>query len=472
MATATEVSEIQARASAAKYGDLTTYAKAVHGLDLELYQAAWEQALESLNRVVIVCPPDTYKSTTVRLFVEKLIGSDPNSRTLWLMGTAEQATKQVMDVGGTIKGNNVYRLAFGVEEDAEKQWTNTVLFVKRSRFGPDPTLMATGIDGPYQGLHFDLIVIDDPTTPKDVRSPTEMEAQRHMIRGMILDRLAEGGRIVVILTRWGENDLVPTFEEMRFTIITMPVVGDYPWGTTLSPTRFPDWRVDEIRQDKGDVLFSLTYMCSPQAMQGNLIQRDTILYWDSDNLPVAPMSLFMGIDPAASRRTYADYSCIATVGLDLKTGKKYLLDLWTKRVEVPDLRTEIIKRAKRTAGLRAIGLETAGFQLGLMQDLKRQNNLPMAEVPYRTRRQVMHKASGIDRDKASRALYLASQFTSGRLYIPSNLPLVEGISFESELCTIPLSKHDDRMDAVAIACALADSVRPSSRGMKVSIRGF
>ena len=471
MMQATEVDELKARAMAARYGDLAAYAKAVHDLQFETYQDAWAMALETLDRVVIICPPDTYKSTTVRMFSERMIGKNPNIRILWLMGTGAQAEKQVMDVASTITGNRIYREAFGIESDPEGQWTNTVLFVKRDRFGPDPTLMATGIDGPYQGLHFDMIVIDDPTTPKDVRSPTEMESQKFMVRGMILDRLVEGGRIVVILTRWGENDLVPTFQEMGFTLITMPVVAKYPWGPTLSPKRFPPDRIEQIRADKSDPIFNLTFMCSPESLEGGLIQRKNIKYWDKDNLPDSPLQCFMGVDPAASLKTYADYSCMATIGLDTKTRKKYLLDLWTARVEVPDLERELVRRAKKVAGLRAVGLETVGFQLSLMQSLKRKNVLPLVEIPYRSRRQVMHKVRGMDRDKVGRALYLNAEFSAGRFLIPRELPLVEGISLEAELCTIPFSKHDDRLDAIVIANTLADSAMPA-RGMKVKMTGF
>ncbi|MFZ5500490.1 MAG: hypothetical protein ACOY58_01065 [Candidatus Micrarchaeota archaeon] len=475
MVTATkEPTELEARVAAARYGDLEAYAQAVHGLKFRPYQPSWGEGLETLDRVVIVCPPDTYKSSTVRLFVERLIGKDPNIRVLWLMGTGEQAVKQVMAVASTIRGNLVYRKAFGVKQDTDAQWTKNVLFVERDRFGPDPTLMATGIDGPYQGLHFDLIVIDDPTTPQDVRSPTEMDAQRTMVRGMILDRLVEGGRIVVILTRWGENDLVPTFEEMGFSIITMPVFGDYDWGPTLDPERFSEAKIAQLQKDKGDVLFNLTYMCDASAAEGYAVKRGHILYWDETSLPTAPLVLFMGVDPAASTRTRADYSSISVVGLDVRTRKKYLVECTAQRMEVPDLRAEIVKRARKMAGLRAIGLETVGFQLSLMQDLKRVEGLPIVEVPYRSRRQVMHKALGMDRDKYSRALYLDSQFTSSRLYIPRNLPLLEGVSYESEICSVSndkrSGKHDDRLDSSVIACTLADTVgRPK---VSLKMRGW
>src|SRR3990172_2394101 len=310
--TTDDLTEFETRVIAARDGDLANYAWAVHGLQIEPYQLAWEEALETRTRLVIICPPDTYKSTTVRLWCERAIGRNPNIRILWLQNSGEQAQKQVMTVGATIKSNNVYKAAFHIQEDEEAQWTKSVLFVKRGFSSPDPTLMATGLNGPYQGLHFDVIVIDDPTNQEDVRSPTTMDSQRQKIRGVVLDRLVEGGRIVTILTRWGADDLVPTFEEMSFAIVAMPVIGDYPWGGTISERRFTEERIERIRQDKGDALFSLTFMCDVQGMLGNIIKREQIEYWDKDSLPEHRLQVFMGIDPAASLRTQADYSCIAT----------------------------------------------------------------------------------------------------------------------------------------------------------------
>lgn len=192
-ATAPSLDSITTKALAARDGDARTYAKAVHRREYEPYQDAWAEALETRNRTVIVCPPDTYKSTTVRDFVEREIGKNPNVRILWVMNTGEQAQKQVMAISATIQGNNVYKAAFNVEEDTEAQWTKNVLFVQRDIEDPDPTLMGTGLNGPYQGLHFNIIIIDDPTDQDDVKSPTTMVGQVEKVRGVILDRLMEEG---------------------------------------------------------------------------------------------------------------------------------------------------------------------------------------------------------------------------------------------------------------------------------------
>jgi len=455
----TSVNEHQARVLAAKYGGLREYAKAVHNIEIEEYQESWEEALNTLDRTIIVCPPDTYKTTTVRCWCEQMIGRNPNIRILWLQNAGDQAQKQVMAVKRTLESNNIYKAAFGIEEDEDAQWTKSVLFVRRDYTGAEPTLMGCGLNGPYQGLHFDIIIIDDPTNQEDVRSPTTMELQVNKVRGVIVDRLVEGGRIVGILTRWGEQDLVPTFGSMGFKVIEMPIAGEYPWGPTLSPKRFPLERIEAIRRDKGDMLFSLTFMCSTSAADGNIIKRDHIQYWDASTIPPNPLQIYMAVDPAASTKTSADYSAIAVVGTDLRSKKLYCLDVWAKRLETPDLEFEISRRAKRTNGLRALGLETAGFQLSLMQSLKRKYHLPYVEIPYRTKASAATRVVALDRDKVGRAAYLDSLFASGRLLLPRGLPLVDGVSLETELCLVPYGKHDDRMDALSMACVLADGAR-------------
>ena len=457
---------------------LDIYSKAVHGLELEPYQLAWEEALNTLNDVVIVCPPDTFKSTTVQHWVEREIGFDHDTRILWLMNAGEQAQKRVMAIANTIQHNRIYRAAFNVEPNKESgQWTNTVLYVKRDdpESNPaDPTLMGCGLNGPYQGLHFKIIIIDDPTDQEDVRSPATMQLQEEKIRGVIRDRRVDGGRQIVILTRWGQNDLVPVFESMGFTIIEMPLMSDeyvgLGWGPTLSANRFPLTKVEQMRAEKGDALFQLTYMCNASALTGNIINREHIRYWDNRTLPTHPLNIFMGVDPAASEKTWADPRAIVTVGIDTRTKNMYVLDVYAAVVDVPKFELEIVNRAKRTAGLRAVGVETKAFQLSLVQYLKRHRKLPLVELPYRSRREAMHGVLGIDQDKVSRASYLDSLFISGRLFIPRNLPLVNGISYEAELCSIPTGKHDDRMDATVFACALADAMY-STRD-RIRLRAF
>lgn len=462
---APELDEVQVRAIAARHGDVSDYSKAVHDWQTEPYQDAWSEALETEDRLLIICPPDSFKSSTVQCYIEKCIGDNPDIRILWLMKAGSQAQARVMAVAETIEDNLVYKTAYpDVVPNKNAQWSKTALYVKRHRHGPDPTLMGCGLNGPYQGFHFDKIIIDDPTNQEDVMSPTTMESQRRKLRGVIVDRLVDGGQINAILTRWGEDDLVPTFKDIGFRVVTMPVMAEYPWGPTLSNERFNLDRCAQLRHDKTDAIFDLTYMCDPNAMDGGIIRRSYLRYWDVHpsgdqevGLPSTGTVTLMAVDLAASQRTRADNTCIGTGVLEVKTRRLYVTDLWAKRADEKEVEDELRKRARGTARLAWIGVETKGYQLSFLQRMRRTSHLPIKELPYRTKKQATLLARGIDNDKTSRAFSIANKFNARELYLAKDLAYVDGVSIESELCSFPFGKHDDRLDVVAFLSGMADT---------------
>lgn len=465
------ITEIEQKAMMARDGNLAAYSKAVHDWDIELYQYAWEEALNNENKLLIICPPDSHKSSTVQAWIEMQIGKNPEIRILWLMNTGEQAQNRMLAISQTLDDNVIYRQAFDVVPDKESKWTKTAIFVKRKRVSPDPTLMACGLNGPYQGLHFDIIIIDDPTDQEEVHSPVTMQRQREKLRGVILDRRVLGGRIVGIMTRWGEDDLVPTFRDIGFRIITFPVMDsryEEFWGyPTLSEAKYSIQRCEQLRREKTDAIFDLTYMCNPSALDGGIIRREYLRYWNASNLPTSGTITLMAVDPAASTRTWADPSAIAVGVLEIRTRKLFITEIWRGRVPIDVLEREIKIRARGVANLAQIGLETVGFQLTFMQRLRRESKLPMRELPYRTKKQSTFKASGLDRDKMGRAIGVAQAFTDGNTYLAESMTVFEGVSVEQELCSFPYGSHDECVDVVAFLRAMADTYTPNKLRVKL-----
>lgn len=466
MVSVTEPSELDIRVIAARDGDYDSYSEAVHDWSTEAYQDAWYISLEEQDKVLIICPPDTYKSSTVQCFVEKMIGVNPNIRILWIMKAGQQAQARVGSVAETIEDNEVFKRAFpGVKPNYKKGWSKTMLYVERTIDGPDPTLMGCGLNGPYQGFHFDIIITDDPTNQQDVMSPTVMEGQRQRVKGVLKDRLVHGGRWIAIFTRWGEDDLVPTFRELGFEIVQMPIIAKYPWGPTISNTRFSLDYCKQLRVEKGPAMFDLTYMCDPQAVEGGIIRRDMLRYWTSnasgkgpfyEPLPETGCISLMALDLAASKNNWSDPSCIATGLLEIKTRKLFITSLWTKRVDAIEFEAEVVRQAQHTANLSQVGVETIGYQLSFLQRMRRTYGIPFIELPYRSKKQTQVVARGIDRNKEGRANSIAQMFGQSRLFLAENLGYVDGVSIESELCSFPFGRHDDRLDAIAFLCGMAD----------------
>lgn len=412
------------------------YCEYVHGMPLYNHQRMWVQELQRKgSKTLIVAPPLSRKSTTLRMFVEWTIGNDCNTTLLYIMNTASQAERQIMAIAETIEKNDRYHEVFPwVKPDKNKGWTKEVLFLKREKASrPDPTVYGTGIDGPYQGSHVDMIIVDDPTDQKDVFSDAIMNQQRQRLRGVLIDRLQPGGSIFAILTRWGEADLVRTFQEMGFTIIENPVEGHYPWGRLLCPEIFPDDYLLEIRQNKvsGD-MYQLTYMCNPQASVGAKFRRE---WWRRySQLPEGLSRPIHSWDIATGKKDIGDYSAFGSwaVGQD----GYYLLDAGRFHLDMDSLvrKMQLLFDAQKP---QWILVEEAGVSIPIIQYLQRRTAMPIMPVKPGTR------------DKVARADSIQAYVEGGRVWLPASAPWVE--SFIDECAAFPGGQHDDQVDQMSQA---------------------
>lgn len=221
---------------------------------------------------------------------------------LYLMNTSEQAQKQCMTIAATLESNPRYRVLFPrVAPDMAHGWTKDTLFLKRPYARPDPSLLATGIFGPYQGFRFGLELVDDPTDQEDARSEATMQKQRERFAGTLLDRLTEEGECHVSSTRWGKRDIPEMLlRNDEWVSEVMPCYGYWqahpewahlwegqPAPRALWPEVWPEARLERKRREKelteNAALWQLAYMCSPVQAEGELFKRQWLrTYLPSD----------------------------------------------------------------------------------------------------------------------------------------------------------------------------------------------
>ncbi len=151
----------------------------------------------------------------------------------------------------------------------------------------DPSIVATGIGGPLIGRGFQLIVIDDPIKlRKEAESPTYRENVHGAYKGSIRERLEPGGAIVIVMTRWHEDDLVARLiqqdedgEGEGWWVLNLPAMAeeddplDREPGAALWPERYP---VDELEKTKtaiGSYEWEAKYMGRPSSPEGGRIKR-------------------------------------------------------------------------------------------------------------------------------------------------------------------------------------------------------
>ncbi|BCV04844.1 MAG: hypothetical protein CM15mV92_160 [Caudoviricetes sp.] len=152
----------------------------------------------------------------------------------------------------------------------------------------------------------------------------------------------------------------------------------------------------------------------------------------SGSVRMEDLSIYTSVDLATSTKQSADYTVVTTIGLD-KQNNVYVLDVIRKRIEAPDI-VKLLEQVYEKWNPVSIGVESAGFQLALIQIIRRQTTLPIVKL----------KA---DKDKLSRALPLSAKMEAGMVFFPNDALWYSDL--EKELLVFPSGDHDDQVDSLA-----------------------
>ena len=305
-----------------------------------------------LTRLIIVAPPQHGKSelTSVRLPAYWL-GRRPDDPIILCSYGAELAegkSRQARDIVqsseykalfGALRAGDIESVTVRPDSRAVQRWN----LMQPHRGG----LIAVGVDGPVTGHGALLGIIDDPHENwEEAQSKTMRERVWSWYRGTFRTRIWEGGAIVLMMTRWHEDDLVGKLlkeQPGQWTLLRLPALAESQEerdennrhmslpsgeadplgreeGEALSPQRFSAKELNSIRKDVGSVVFGSEYQGSPRAPEGNMINRA----W----LPIREMGLPQALvrvrywDKAASTKKGSKFS--AGVNLLPKIGRAHV----------------------------------------------------------------------------------------------------------------------------------------------------
>lgn len=424
---------------------------------------------ENYRWLVVVAPPGAAKSTFFSIIYPAWrIGATKGSIRIGIVSnTARQAYDWLGAVKKTIESERYTKVYPDVTPHPRHAWSQVQAWVTGSLDAANPTLFASGVGGPLQGKRFDEIVLDDPTTWDEARSETTMEGQRLWLKAMLLERFPPGmgppdgkGRMVVVLTRWGPRDLVPTFAELGFQIVTMPALG-YWDGKPLPDGRMdwgeePLWPEKEskeqlLREREDDpIIFELVKQGNPFATSGDVF--DPEMFQHGTPPPrIEFENIVQFVDTASGKdRRRGDYFALATVGVCKEGTEIWVLDMERDRYPAPEQERAVIREAAEW-NPDLICIEDSNEGTALYQRLIASHRLPLKPV-----RPV--------KDKEFRAIPLANAYRAHRVWHPEGARWVR--TFEMELTGFPRGTHDDMCDAAAGAFNETGSAGPRIRVLK------
>ncbi len=407
------------------------------------------------TRLIINIPPRNLKSISASVALPAFaLGRNPSLEILCVSYGQELANKHALDTRRVME-SEAYRALFpGTRIASDRSAVNDF---NTTRGGGR---MATSVGGVLTGRGADLIIIDDPIKPDEALSETQREAVKVWYSNTLLSRLnqKETGRIVVIMQRVHEDDLAgflaSTGKWKVFSLAAVAVEREEHvirniWGTTvhvreageaLHPERESLKVLQEYRVALGEFTYSAQFQQAPVPLGGGMIKE---AWWGTyQDRPGSFEQVIQSWDTANKSTELADYSVCTTWGQ--KGGKFYLLDVFRKKLDYPDLKRAVLDLRDRFHPHRIL-IEDQVSGTHLIQDLKREGVFQVTGVrPHGDKVMRMHAQSAV--------------IEAGRVLLPSQAPWKA--DYLSELSAFPKGRHDDQVDSTSQALEYLLSHRP------------
>jgi len=218
-------------------------------------------------------------------------------------------------------------------------------------------LFFVGVGGALTGRGADVLLIDDPfKNREEAESETIRDSRWEWFTSTAYTRLMPGGRIIIIMTRWHEDDIVgrimnPDYvdpeEAAQWNIINLPAIAeeDDPLkrkpGEALWPERYPASALERTRAVLSTTDWSALYQQKPSPDEGTYFLKEDLMTYTRGQLP-ARLKMYGASDHALTKKQKRDASVLGCVGVD-DDGIIYVLpDIYWDRCETDTMVQEMI----------------------------------------------------------------------------------------------------------------------------------
>ena len=311
--------------------------------------------------------------------------------------------------------------------------------------------VAAGVGGGITGKGANVLVIDDPVKNReDAESDNNRAATWDWYTSTAYTRLSPGGGILVILTRWHDDDLAGRLLKQaedgadQWEVIRYPAIAEIDenfrkQGESLHPERYNVDALEQIRKAIGPRDWSALYQQNPVSDEGDYFSRDMIRYYEYDEIDTAELNYYCAWDLAIGQRDRNDYSVGIVVGID-EYDHLYVVDVVRGKYDGFELVEQILDLYE-TWRPGIVGIERGHIEMALGPFLQK-----------RTRERGLSEAYFKDlkvgrRDKEARARAIQGRMQQGMVYFPKDA--VWTGTMVAELLRFPNGAHDDQVDALA-----------------------
>jgi predicted phage terminase large subunit-like protein len=299
--------------------------------------------------------------------------------------------------------------------------------------------MSTSVGGVLTGREADLIILDDPLKPDEAFFEIRRNGVNEWYDHTLLSRLNNKGTgtIIIVMQRLHQDDLVGhVIEHEKWEVLSFPAIAeedelhviDSPLGggngnetrAKLYSRNVSRWWCSRISvKTIGAYNFASQYQQSPTPVGGAIILTQWIRRYD-ENDSKEFVYILQSWDTANKSGEINDYSVCTTWGMLHE--KYYLLDVFRKRLDYPQLKRAIKEQAEKHKAHTIILVEDKASGTQLIQDLKNDGvcGIEGYEAPTGT-------------DKTMRPYAQAAEFEAGHVLLSSSASWREDYTRAHEL---------------------------------------
>lgn len=312
--------------------------------------------------------------------------------------------------------------------------------------------VAAGIGTAITGRGAHLLLIDDPVKDREsADSEVIRKSTWEWFNGVAYTRLMPKGAIVVIQTRWHEDDLSGRILERakatgdKWTVLDLPAIGDD--GAALWPEWYPIESLERIRAQLDTREWSALYQQRPVPPEGAYFKTEWLRTYDR-----APKDMRLyGASDYAVTANGGDYT-VHIVAFEGPDKGIYIKDLYRART-TPDqwiaALVDMIREHRPLEWAEETGQINSAVGPYIVKALK-EANVWTSRKPFASKH-----------DKAVRAQSIRGKIAQHGLWLPANAPWRKDL--EAELLTFPTGRHDDQVDALGLIGQLLDKMGGAKR---------
>lgn len=313
--------------------------------------------------------------------------------------------------------------------------------VRRFHTAAGGTYFAVGVGGPITGRGAHLLLIDDPIrNQEDAESETFRRKLKDWYGSTAYTRLMPGGAVVVIQTRWHEDDLagwlLREHEHEGWEVVSLPAINEA--GEALWPEAYPVERLQGIKRAVGSRVWEALYQQRPSPADGGLIKRGWWKFYRE--APGNFDEIIQSWDATFKDTQKSDFVVGQVWGR--KGADRYLIDQTRGRMNFP-------------ATLAAIRTMSAKWPQAAVKLIEDKANGPaiIATLKGEISGLIPFEPQG---SKEARASAISPQIEAGNVYLPDPTYLEAGDrswvhDFIEEAAAFPNGAHDDQVDAMTQA---------------------